>query len=315
MALYLVTGGAGFVGSHLVEALIRRGDRVRVLDSLVTGKLLNLVAVRSQIEFIEADLNDTAALARAALGCEVVFHQAALASVPRSIEDPLSTHATCATGTLHVLDCARRAGVRRVVYAASSSAYGNQPTPRKSEADLPSPLSPYAAAKLAGELYCEAFWHSYGLETVCLRYFNVFGPRQDPNGPYAAVIPLFIQAVLSGSPPTIYGDGRQTRDFTYVENVVQANLLAATAPGAPGKVFNVGSGDATNLLDLLATLNAVAGTNMEPYFAPPRAGDVRDSLAEISQARQILDYRPVCDFRSGLERTLDYYRSAASTGA
>jgi UDP-glucose 4-epimerase len=315
MALHLVTGGAGFVGSHIVEALVRRGDRVRVLDNLVTGKLLNLGAVRSQIDFIKADLNDTAALARAVAGCEVVFHQAALASVPRSIEDPLSTHAACATGTLHVLDCARRAGVRRVVYAASSSAYGNQPTPRKSEADLPAPLSPYAAAKLAGELYCQAFWHSYGLETVCLRYFNVFGPRQDPKGPYAAVIPLFIQAVLSGRPPTIYGDGRQTRDFTYVENVVQANLLAATAPGAPGKVFNVGSGEATNLLDLLATLTALAGTRLEPNFAPPRAGDVRDSLAEISQARQILDYQPVCDFRTGLERTMDYYRSAAFASA
>ena len=312
MALHLVTGGAGFIGSHVVEALVRRGDHVRVLDSLVTGKRQNLGAVKSQIDFIEADLNDTAALARATQGCDVVFHQAALASVPRSIEDPLSTHAACATGTLNVLDCARRAGVRRVVYAASSSAYGNQPTPRKCESDLPSPLSPYASAKLAGELYCEAFWHSYGLETVCLRYFNVFGPRQDPHGPYAAVIPLFIQAVLSGSSPTIYGDGRQTRDFTYVENVVHANLLAAAAPGAPGKVFNVGSGDATNLLDLLATLNTLAGTRIEPNFAPPRIGDVRDSLAEISQARQILDYRPVCDLRTGLERTLDYYRNAVS---
>src|SRR5262245_11411809 len=310
MALQLVTGGAGFIGSHLVEALIRRGDRVRVLDSLVTGNLRNLGQFRHQVEFVEADLNDASAVVQAVEGCEIVFHQAALASVQRSIDDPLATHETCATGTLRLLDCARKAGVRRVVYAASSSAYGNQPTPRKLESDLPSPLSPYAAAKLAGELYCEAFWHSYGLATVGLRYFNVFGPRQDPHGPYAAVIPLFIQAVLSGKRPTIYGDGLQTRDFTYVGNIVHANLLAAAAPNAAGRIVNVGSGQATNLLDLLTALNELAGTRVEPIFAPPRPGDVRDSLAEINLARDVLGYDPKCDLRSGLELTLAYYRDA-----
>jgi UDP-glucose 4-epimerase len=311
MALQLVTGGAGFIGSHLVEALIRRGDRVRVLDSLVTGNRRNLGQFQNQVEFVEADLCDAAAVSRAVEGCEVVFHQAALASVQRSVDDPLATHEACATGTLRLLDCARRAGVRRVVYAASSSAYGNQPSPLKRENNVLSPLSPYAAAKLAGEMYCEAFWHSFGMETVALRYFNVFGPRQDPHGPYAAVIPLFIRAVLSGRRPTIYGDGLQTRDFTYVGNVIHANLLAAAAPTAAGRVFNVGSGQATNLLDLLQALNELAGTQVEPIFAPPRPGDVRDSLADISLAREVLDYQPQCDLRRGLELTLAYYRDAA----
>jgi len=315
MAQQLVTGGAGFIGSHLVEALLRSGNRVRVLDSLVTGNLRNLSSFKGQIEFIEGDVNDKSAVERAVAGCDVVFHQAALASVQRSIDDPLTTHEACATGTLNILDSARRAGVRRVVYAASSSAYGNQPTPRKRENDLPSPLSPYAAAKLAGELYCEAFWHSYGLQTVGLRYFNEFGPRQDPNGPYAAVIPLFIQAVLSGKRPTIFGDGRQTRDFTYVGNVVHANTLAATAPAAAGKVFNVGSGQATNLLDLLSALSTLGGMRIEPIFAPARAGDVRDSLADVSAAREVLGYEPQCDLNRGLDLTLAYYRSASAASA
>ena len=307
----LVTGGAGFIGSHLVEALVRRGDQVRVLDNLSTGRRENLGANAAQVEFIEADLNDAAAVARAVAGCEVVFHEAALASVPRSVESPLDTHAACASGTLSVLDQARRAGVRRVVYAASSSAYGNQPTPRKAETDLPSPLSPYAAAKLTGELYCQAFWHSYGLETVSLRYFNVFGPRQDPNGPYAAVIPLFIRAIQSGQRPTIYGDGGQTRDFTFVENVVQANLKAAAAPiEAAGRVFNIGNGQAASLLELLKALNEIMGGRVEPIFAPPRAGDVRDSLADITQARKALGYEPKIDLRTGLRPTVEYYRSA-----
>src|SRR2546421_4864293 len=228
MPTILVTGGAGFIGSHLVEALVRRGDRVRVLDNFVTGKIENLVAIADDVELLSGDVCDEAAVKRAVAGCDVVFHQAALASVPRSIEEPLATHAACATGTLIVLHEARKAGVRRVVYAGSSSAYGDQGTAdrgqgtgSKRESDLPSPLSPYAAAKLSGEMYCTAFWHSYGLETVVLRYFNVFGPRQDPSGPYAAVIPLFIKAMLAGKQPVIFGDGWQTRDFTFVENVVQ----------------------------------------------------------------------------------------------
>jgi UDP-glucose 4-epimerase len=281
-----------------------------VLDNLATGRRENLAAVADKVELIVGDLCDAAAVARAVTGCEVVFHQAALASVPRSVEDPLSTHAACATGTLILLDQARRAGVRRVVYAASSSAYGNQPQPRKRETDLPSPLSPYAAAKLAAEMYCEAFWHSYGLATVSLRYFNVFGPRQDPSGPYAAVIPLFIKAILSGQQPTIFGDGGQTRDFTYVENAVRANLLAAEASGAEGKVFNVGSGASVNLLDLLRELNAILGTKIESIFQPERAGDVRDSLADIARARELLGYSPAVDLSEGLRRTVEFYRAA-----
>jgi UDP-glucose 4-epimerase len=311
MPFCLVTGGAGFIGSHIVHALVRRGDQVRVLDNLSTGRRQNVGPLLDKIELIEADLNDTAALAQAMAGCDVVFHEAALASVPLSIDKPLATHEACATGTLNVLDQARRAGVKRLVYAASSSAYGNQPNPSKTEEDLPAPLSPYAAAKLTGELYCQAFWHSYGLETVCLRYFNVFGPRQDPSGPYAAVIPLFIKSILSGQRPTIYGDGQQTRDFAYVENVVQANLKAAAAPReAAGRVFNVGNGRSTSLIDLLRTLNEIMGGKIEPIFAPARAGDVRDSLADISLARKILGYEPTIDLAAGLRPTVEYYRGA-----
>jgi len=310
MPKYLITGGAGFIGSHLVETLVRRGEKVLVLDNFSTGKLDNLVAVADEIELVSSDVRDEAAVGRAVAGCDVVFHQAALASVPRSVEDPLATHAACATGTLVVLHEARKAGVRRVVYAASSSAYGNQPQPKKRETDLPSALSPYAAAKLAGESYCASFWHSYGFETVALRYFNVFGPRQDPSGPYAAVIPLFIKALLAGQQPVIFGDGLQTRDFTYVENVVQANLRAAEANGAAGEVFNVGSGAAISLLDLLKELNAILGTGVQPVFQPARAGDVRDSLADISKARKVLGYEPAVHLAEGLKRTVEHYRAA-----
>ena len=268
MSTYLVTGGAGFIGSHIATALVHRGDKVRVLDNFSSGKLDNLVAVADEVELLTGDVCDEASVARAVAGCDAVFHEAAMASVPRSVAEPLASHAACATGTLIVLHEARKAGVRRVVYAASSSAYGNQPQPIKRETDLPSPLSPYAAAKLAGESYCTAFWHSYGFETVALRYFNVFGPRQDPSGPYAAVIPLFIKAILAGKQPLIFGDGKQTRDFAYVENVVQANLLAAEANGAAGRVFNVGCGSAITLIDLLRELNAILGTDVKPAFSP-----------------------------------------------
>ncbi|MGI8980339.1 MAG: SDR family oxidoreductase [Pirellulaceae bacterium] len=310
MGISLVTGGAGFVGSHLVQALLARGDRVRVLDNVSTGRKENLADIWDRIEFAQGDITDAAAVQKAVAGADFIFHQAALASVPRSIDAPLETHAACTTGTLLLLDAARQASVKRFIYAASSSAYGNQPTPVKRESDLPSPLSPYAAAKLAAEHYCHAFYHSYGLETVSLRYFNVFGPRQDPSGPYAAVIPLFIQSLLAGKSPTIYGDGRQTRDFTYVGNVVQANLLASTAPAAklaasPSRVFNIGSGRAISLLDLLAELNALCGTNIAPIFQPPRAGDVRDSLADISLAQQQLGYQSAISLREGLEKTVE----------
>ncbi|HEY2411225.1 MAG TPA: SDR family oxidoreductase [Pirellulaceae bacterium] len=310
MPNYLVTGGAGFIGSHLVEALVRRGDRVRVLDNFSTGKVENLAEVADDVELRSGDVCDEAAMQRAVAGCEVVFHQAALASVPRSLEEPLATHAACATGTLVVLHEARKAGVRRVVYAGSSSAYGNPPhsSAPKRETDMPSPLSPYAAAKLAGEMYCQAFWKSYGLETVVLRYFNVFGPRQDPSGPYAAVIPLFIKAILAGKQPVIFGDGGQTRDFTYVENVVQANLLAAAAEGAAGQTLNIGSGVAYSLLEVLGEINSILGTQVGPHFQPERAGDVRDSLADISRAKDVLGYAPAVGFVEGLQRTADSYR-------
>jgi UDP-glucose 4-epimerase len=308
MATCLVTGGAGFIGSHLAEALVREGHRVRVLDNLSTGDLANLAAVRDDVEFVRGDLADLEAVRQATRGAEVVFHQAALPSVPRSVADPLGTHAACATGTLHALVAAREAGVRRLVYAASSSAYGNSDRPFKGEADLPRPLSPYAVAKLVGEHYCQAFGEVYGFEAVCLRYFNVFGPRQQPGGPYSAVIPLFMDAMLHGRRPLIYGDGTQSRDFTYIDNVVRANLLAATAPRAAGKVFNAACGRSVTLLDLVAGINALLGTAIEPEFAPPRAGDVKHSLADITAARADLGYEPLVGVEEGLRRCLAYYR-------
>jgi len=311
MKTFLVTGGAGFIGSHIATALVARGDRVRVLDNLSTGRLANLEPIRQQIEFVEGDITDAALVGRLMQGVECVFHEAALASVPASIETPLASHAACATGTVTVLDAARRAGVRRLVYAASSAAYGDQPTSSKRETDLPSPISPYGAAKLAGEYYCRAFAATYGFQTVCLRYFNVYGPRQDPNSPYSAVIPLFLSAMLAGRQPTIYGDGRQSRDFTYVANVVHANLLAAERPGVAGRVFNVGNGRSTDLLVLLESLNRLLGTQVKPIFAPARPGDVRESLADITQTRALLGFEPQVDFEEGLRRSVDYYRAIA----
>jgi UDP-glucose 4-epimerase len=308
MRTFLITGGAGFIGSHIAEALVARGDRVRVLDNLSTGHKRNLEPLGKSVEFIEGDITDSETVAAAVQGVDCVFHDAALASVPRSVERPLDTNSACVTGTLMMLDQARRAGVRRFVYAASSSAYGDQPTSSKRETDLPLPISPYGAAKLAGELYCQAFTATYGFETVCIRYFNVFGPRQDPNSPYSAVIPLFITALLSGKPPTVYGDGGQSRDFTYVQNVVHGNLLAADAPEAAGKVINVANGRQTSLIELLTALNKLLGTNIKPIHAPPRAGDVRESLADITLARRVLGYEPPVDFDEGLRRSIDYYR-------
>jgi UDP-glucose 4-epimerase len=307
----LVTGGAGFIGSHIATALADRGDAVRVLDNLSTGTRENIAHIANKVEFIAADVLDSKALATAMADVEVVFHQAALASVPRSVEKPLETHAACATATLQVLDAARRAGVRRVVYAGSSSAYGNQPYMAKRESDLPAPLSPYAAAKLAGESYCQAFGASYGLETVVIRYFNVFGPRQDPNGEYSAVIPKFVVAMLAGNRPTIFGDGLQSRDFTYVANVVRGNLAAAERPAAVGRILNVACGRQYSLLELVESINRVLETRIEPIFASARTGDVRESLADISAARECLDYEPLIDFEEGLRRSIDYYQSLA----
>ncbi|MCR4411222.1 MAG: SDR family oxidoreductase [Thermoguttaceae bacterium] len=311
MRTFLVTGGAGFIGSHLAEALVRRGDKVRVIDNLSTGFLANLDPIFDAIEFIEGDITDPDAVAEAVRGVDCVFHEAALASVPRSMERPLDTHAACVTGTITLLDAARRAGVRRVVYAGSSSAYGDQPASSKRETDPPMPISPYGAAKLAGEFYCQAFAASFPIETVTLRYFNVFGPRQDPGSPYAAVIPLFITAILAGRQPVIYGDGRQSRDFTYVANVVHANLLAADAPGVSGRVFNVANGRTVTLLELLAALNRLLGTDVAPIHAPPRPGDIRESMADITLARKYLGYEPQVDFLDGLRRSIDAYRAAA----
>ena len=311
MAIHLVTGGAGFIGSHIAEALVQRGDKVRVLDNLSTGFESNLAAIRDAVEFVEGDLIDADTVARVVEGVDCIFHEAALASVPRSVEYPLDTNAACVTGTVTLLDAARRAGVRRVVYAASSSAYGEQPQSSKRETDLPAPISPYGAAKLAAEYYCQAFAATYGLECVALRYFNVFGPRQDPGSPYSAVIPLFITAMLSGRSPVIYGDGLQSRDFTFVANVVHANLLAAEVPDVAGRVLNVANGRSIDLLALIDALNELLGTDVKPVHDPPRPGDIRESMADITQARALLGYEPQVDFHQGLRRSIDYYRQMA----
>jgi len=305
----LVTGGAGFIGSHIVEALVNRGDRVRVLDNLCTGKLSNLAPVRDQIEIIEADLNDAAAVGRGVAGVDCIFHEAALASVPRSVEKPLETNAACVTGTLSLLDAASRAGVRRLVYAGSSSAYGDQPSTSKRETDLPLPISPYGAAKIAAELYLHAYAAMRKIETVTLRYFNVFGPRQDPNSEYSAVIPKFITLLLSGKQPTVFGDGLQSRDFTFVGDVVAGNLLAADAPNVSGRVMNLAAGRSITLLELLDVLSRLLNTPAKAQFAPPRAGDVRESLADITLARQLLHYEARVSFEEGLRRSIDYYKS------
>lgn len=309
MAKFLVTGGAGFIGSNIAEALVQRGDEVRVLDNLSTGFRHNFDDLG--VEFIEGDITNASDVAKAVEGIDFVYHQAALASVPRSVKDPLATNDACVTGTLNVLHEAKQAGVKRVVYAASSSAYGDQPFMSKREIDLPAPLSPYAVAKLAGEYYCHSFWETYGLETVCIRYFNVFGPRQDPGSPYSAVIPLFITALLEGRQPVIYGDGEQTRDFTFIKNVVHGNLLAAEAPAdlVAGKTFNVANGKSVSLNTMLKMLNELLGTDVQPKFEEARVGDVRDSLADITNARKCLGYEPVVTFEDGLRQSIEFYKS------
>jgi UDP-glucose 4-epimerase len=304
----LVTGGAGFIGSHLVEGLLSAGWRVRVLDDFSTGNPANLAPFAERIDLVRGSVADPAAALAATVDCEVVFHLAALPSVVLSVEQPLRVHEVTATGTLNVLDAARRQGVRRLVYAASSSAYGDQPGVRRTETDALLPLSPYAAAKLAGEHYCQACTAVYGLETVRLRFFNVFGPRQDAKSPYSGVIALFIAAMSAGRAPTIFGDGQQARDFVYVANVVQALISAADAPAASGKVYNIGNGQSTTIVELVRDLNALLGADIRPTFAPPRAGDVRLSQADITRARADLGYDPKVLFRDGLARTLAAYR-------
>lgn len=314
--MYLVTGGAGFIGSNLASALLAAGHKVRVLDNFLTGKRENLAGLSDRygdrFDLVEDDLRDLPATRAAAEGVEFVLHQGALPSVPRSVADPVLSNEINVGGTLHLLTAARQAGVRRVVFAASSSAYGDTPELPKRESMTPNPKSPYAAQKLAGEHYMRIFHEVYGLETISLRYFNVFGPRQDPESTYAAVIPRFITAVLSGTPPTVYGDGRQTRDFTFIDNVVQANLLACAAPrDACGKVFNIACGERISLLEILEIVYGLAGRRVPPRFESPRAGDVRDSLADISTARELLGYEPRVAFPEGLSRTFAYFRQRA----
>jgi UDP-glucose 4-epimerase len=307
MAHYLVTGGAGFIGSHLAEELLRRGERVRVVDNLSTGKRSNLAHL-SDVELLQGDLAEADVASAACRGVDYVLHQAAIPSVPRSVADPITSNRANIDATLNVLVAARDAGVRRVVYAGSSSAYGDTPTLPKHEAMPTQPLSPYALQKLVGEQYLQLFTSLYGLETVTIRYFNVFGPRQDPSSPYSGVISLFTSALLEGRRPTICGDGEQTRDFTYVANVVDGVLRACRAD-ASGQVVNVATGGRVSINQLCQTLSELIGVNISPEYAPARAGDVLHSQADISRARQLLGYEPLVSFREGLQRTVDWYRA------
>lgn len=310
----LVTGGAGFIGSHLVDKLVQLGAKVRILDDFSTGKRENIAHLleRNAIELIEGSLTDAKTVRRAVQGVEIVFHQGAIPSVIRSVEDPLTTHQVNTTGTLLLLLASRDEGVRRLVFASSSSVYGDTPTLPKKEDMMPNPKSPYALSKLVGEHLCRLFRELYGLETVSLRYFNIFGPRQDPTSQYAAVIPRFITALLKGEPPTIYGDGEQTRDFTFVENCVQANLLAAKAKSVAGEVFNVGAGKQTSVNELFRLIRSLIGVDhIEPIYAPPRPGDVRHSLADITKAQKLLGYQPTISLEEGLKRTINFFRNSA----
>ncbi len=308
MSTVLVTGGAGFIGSHLVRRLLAEGLQVRVLDDFSTGHERNLAEVADRIELIRGSICDAETANRAAEGVEAVFHLAARASVPRSVEQPRESNEVNVTGTLNMLLAARDGGARRFIYSASSSAYGDTPTLPKVESMTPCPQSPYAVSKLAGEHYCSCFARVYGLETISLRYFNVFGPRQDPDSPYAAVIPAFVSRMVRNQRPVVFGDGEQTRDFCYIDNVVQANYLAFSAPRLSGEVVNIACGERTSLNRIIALINRALGKHIEPIYDQPRPGDVRDSLADISAARRVLGYEPLVLFAEGLERSIAWYR-------
>lgn len=309
---FLVTGGAGFIGSSLARALVQRGDNVRIIDDLSSGKRDNLADLQGKVELIEASILDNGALEAAMAGVEVVYHEAALPSVPRSVAEPVPSHEVNATGTLRVLEAARAAKVRRLVYAGSSSAYGETPTLPKVESMPCSVLSPYAASKLAGEQYCQVWSHVYGLETVTLRYFNVFGARQDPNSQYAAVVPKFVTAALRGESPVIFGDGLQSRDFCYIDNVIEANLKAADATGVSGQVFNVACGLAVTLLEVVSAVGKLLGKDLVAQHAAARTGDIKHSLADITKAKQMLGYTASVDVYEGLRRTVEWYKAKAS---
>ena len=315
MALYLITGGAGFIGSHMAEELIRRGESVRVLDNLSTGREENLAAVRDKVDFRRADIRELESIRPLFVGVDYVIHLAALASVARSMENPVETTLVNLNGTLHVLLAARDARVRRVVMAATAAAYGDDPALPRVETQLPQPLSPYALTKLADEYYGQIFNRYFGLPAVSLRFFNIFGPRQDPQSPYTGVLSKFIVCYLRGATPTIFGDGEQSRDFTYVANVVDATLRACVADAAPGKVINVGTGISATLNQTIARLNAIFGVEVRPQYAPPRVGDVRHSTADISLARATLGYEPLVSFDDGLRRTVHWLRAALNQSA
>ena len=315
MSTFLVTGGAGFIGSNLVLALVARGHSVRVFDDLSSGYTHNLASVASQVTFQQGDIRDRAALERLMAGVDYVLHQAAIPSVVKSVEEPAVTHDVNINGTFNVLDVARLAGVKRVVFAGSSAVYGNSPVLPKVETMVPAPLSPYALHKATGEAYGKLFSELYGFEVVTLRYFNVFGPQQDPKSDYAAVIPKFITRMLAGQRVTIFGDGTQTRDFCHIDNVVEANLLACTSPGAAGHSFNIACGERISLTDLVDRLNLVLGTQLAPEFAAPRAGDIAHSMADIGAARRGLGFDPAVDVTEGLARTVAWYRARAGRTA
>jgi len=312
MAVYVVTGGAGFIGSHIVEELLRRKQTVKVIDNFSTGKRENLKPFIGKVETVEADIAESLALGEYLRGADYVIHQAAIPSVPKSILDPVKSHRANVDGTLQLLLACREAGVRRVVYASSSSLYGDSPALPKHEVMLPNPLSPYGAQKLFGEIYCQVFTKAYGLETVSLRYFNVFGPRQDATSQYSGVLALFIPAILKGHRPTVYGDGLQSRDFTYVQNVVEANLLACTTSGVAGDVFNIACGDCITVNSMLQQINKITGNDIAPIYTDPRRGDIKHSMADITKAREKLGYNPLVSFEEGLRRAIEWYRNNIS---